>query len=270
MTSNIDILCIIGNGFSPRLNIWDWYLKIRPCLARINCQNFDSLSQKACWAIWPLLSWTEATITIVGTKGTCWNLEPPPTMARDYESRPFFLCYFHAPPPPSLMVPRRWRSCHPYQSSSSNAPYVVYTVVGRLKSTDRPWAIAHIEREKNERERKREREIDRERVEGRKSESESTEEKEWRALLWTWLVKMEVSAGETLHRERDEKGRGIPLSPHMIGRCGQSTLLYIYIFFKNRGQIPLLPSIKWEKRQDYPSLKTGFLQAVTRCSHLFS
>ena len=43
---------------------------------------------------------------------------------------------------------------------------------------------------------------------------------------------MEVSAGETLHREIDERGGGIPLSPHTIGHCGQSFIYYLFFVSK--------------------------------------
>ena len=48
MTQNIDILYTVENYFLPRLTVQDRYLKIRLCLARINCQSFADLYGKAC------------------------------------------------------------------------------------------------------------------------------------------------------------------------------------------------------------------------------
>ena len=47
-TPIIGILYTVGNHFSPRVWIWDSYLKIRLRLARINYQSFFILHGKAC------------------------------------------------------------------------------------------------------------------------------------------------------------------------------------------------------------------------------
>ena len=46
MTPNIGILYTIGKKISPQIYIRDRYLKIRLCLAQINCQNFVILHEK--------------------------------------------------------------------------------------------------------------------------------------------------------------------------------------------------------------------------------
>ena len=48
ITSNIGKLYIVGNHFSPWVWIRDLYLKIRFCLARINCQSFPILHGNTC------------------------------------------------------------------------------------------------------------------------------------------------------------------------------------------------------------------------------
>ena len=80
-TPNIGVLYIIGDGFLPRLIIWDCYLEIRPRLVQINRQSFDSLPRKACFEIWPLSLRTEGIVTIVGLSWTCLSPELPSTMA---------------------------------------------------------------------------------------------------------------------------------------------------------------------------------------------
>ena len=80
-TPNIGILYTFENDLSPRLTIWGSYLKIRLCLAWINSQSFNSLSRKACFEFQPRLLRTKGTIMIVGSKGTCWDPEPPSNVA---------------------------------------------------------------------------------------------------------------------------------------------------------------------------------------------
>ena len=92
--STIDILYIIGNDFSPWLKIWDHYPKIRPCLARINCESFDNLSRNACFEIRPLSSRTKGTIMMRGSSGTSWDQEQPPQLAGDGGSTPSSLGHF--------------------------------------------------------------------------------------------------------------------------------------------------------------------------------
>ena len=98
MTPNIGILYTIGNEFSPQLTIWDSYLKIRPCLVQLHYQSFESLSRNTCFKIWPLSSWTDGTITIVGLKGTCSSQGPPSILARDWRSsHPIVAATTHPP-----------------------------------------------------------------------------------------------------------------------------------------------------------------------------
>ena len=89
MISNIDILYIIGNDFSPWLKVWDHSQKMRPRLARLHCQRFDSLSRNTCFEIRPLSSRRKGTVTIVRSKATFWDHELTVGMADTADRRHF-------------------------------------------------------------------------------------------------------------------------------------------------------------------------------------
>ena len=82
-TLNIDILYIFENHFLPWLTMWDSYLKIRPRLVWLHCQNFDSLSRKACFKLRSPFVTNGSHNHDCGVKGTCWRLGMPPTVAGD-------------------------------------------------------------------------------------------------------------------------------------------------------------------------------------------
>ena len=83
MTPNIGILYTIGNNFSSRLTIWDFYFKIRSCLAQICNQSFKNLPRKVCWKIRPLSSRTKSIVMIVRLRRTILYQDRTLAVARD-------------------------------------------------------------------------------------------------------------------------------------------------------------------------------------------
>ena len=150
--------------------MFDRYLKIRPCLAWIKCQNFDSLSWKTCFEIQPLFSWIKDTIKIVGSNGTYWNQEWPPKLAGDGGSTPPLLGHFHAPLPLLLMAFQRRRSCHPHQLASSGLRRTTRVRNWGLELRDWGEAVRGINTERERGEGERERFSER-KIEGKKEKS---------------------------------------------------------------------------------------------------
>ena len=142
------IICC-WNDFFPRLTIWYFYLKIRPRLARINCQIFYSLARKVCFEIQPLSSRTKGTIMIVGMKGTCWDHKPAVGMAGDG----LFASLDH----------RRWQHFTVNEARYNLFGLPWFSSTGAcddlfIRAPDRPWLFPSKRERESDKERERERE----------------------------------------------------------------------------------------------------------------
>ena len=174
---NIGILYTIGNHFSPRLIILDFYLKIRLRLARIICQSFVILHEKVCQQFRYFCHEGEVSLRRGGhkelfcTQRQWWGWSETSLQHREATAWPRVL---HTPPP--LWVGFHGADPHPlgvlWSCCSSTCSPKSHLVVDRTRPR------VHGFRERNKKDTQRERETRRWQEEEEGDRGRQTEGKE--------------------------------------------------------------------------------------------